>query len=182
MSMTNLSDDNMPDFKFNEDIYIDEIADYIISTYSQHYSKKQFQASEFIYDAGHGTGFNMGNVMKYAQRYGNKGTTDDHRKDLMKVIHYAILQLHVHDTSQDDLPMEPSVNQLRIPQELFTILAKHFFLVSSLVVIFQMLKKMITSYWNRINKKMKGLNTSNSVRYYVYCIANFDLNLYPEFL
>ena len=47
MSMTDLLDDNMPDFKFNEDIYIDEIADYIISTYSQHYSKKKFQASEF---------------------------------------------------------------------------------------------------------------------------------------
>jgi hypothetical protein len=87
------------DFKFDEDIYIDEISDYIMSTYSQHYSKKKFQAAEFIYDAGHGTGFNMGNVMKYAQRYGNKGTPSDARKDLMKVIHYAILQLHVHDKS-----------------------------------------------------------------------------------
>lgn len=103
MSMTDLLDqpeDNMPDFKFNEDIYIDEIADYIISTYSQHYSKKKFQASEFIYDTGHGTGFNMGNVMKYAQRYGNKGSDEDGRKDLMKVIHYAILQLYVHDASR----------------------------------------------------------------------------------
>jgi len=101
--MTDLLDDNTPDFKFNEDIYIDEIADYIISTYSQHYSKKKFQASEFIYDAGHGTGFNMGNVMKYAQRYGNKGSDEDGRKDLMKVIHYAILQLHVHDTTHNQV-------------------------------------------------------------------------------
>jgi hypothetical protein len=101
--MKNLFPENdLPEFKFNEDMYIDEIADYIIATYSQHYSKKRFQASEFIYDTGHGTGFNMGNVMKYAQRYGNKGTRDDHRKDLMKVIHYAILQLHVHDTLQDE--------------------------------------------------------------------------------
>jgi hypothetical protein len=92
--------DNRINFKFSEDEYIDEIADYIMSTYSAHYSQKKFQASEFIYDAGHGTGFNMGNVMKYAQRYGNKGTDADARKDLMKVIHYAILQLHVHDTSQ----------------------------------------------------------------------------------
>ena len=87
------------DYKFGEDKYITEIAEYINSTYSAHYSKKKFQASEFIYDAGHGTGFNMGNVMKYAQRYGNKGTNEDARKDLMKVIHYAILQLHVHDTN-----------------------------------------------------------------------------------
>jgi len=91
----------LPDFKFCEDDYIDEIADYIIATYSQHYSKKKFQASEFIYDAGHGTGYYIGNVMKYAQRYGNKGNDDDHRKDLMKVIHYAILQLYVHDHLED---------------------------------------------------------------------------------
>ena len=84
-------------YKFNESYYINEISEYIASTYSQHYAKKTFQAAEFIYDANHGTGFNMGNVMKYAQRYGNKGNAEDARKDLMKVIHYAILQLHVHD-------------------------------------------------------------------------------------
>jgi hypothetical protein len=89
-------------YKFNEDSYIKEIKDYIDSTYGGHYSKDKFQASEFIQDAGHGTGFNMGNVMKYAQRYGNKGTKDDARKDLMKVLHYAILQLHVHDTSPNE--------------------------------------------------------------------------------
>lgn len=84
-------------YRFNESYYINEISEYIASTYGQHYAKKSFQAAEFIYDADHGTGFNMGNVMKYAQRYGNKGTAEDARKDLMKVIHYAILQLHVHD-------------------------------------------------------------------------------------
>ena len=41
----------------------------------------------------------MGNVMKYAQRYGNKGTSEDARKDLMKVIHYAFLQMFIHDKS-----------------------------------------------------------------------------------
>ena len=87
------------DYKFGENKYVTEIAEYIDSTYNAHYSKKKLQASEFIYDAGHGTGFNMGNVMKYAQRYGNKGTREDARKDLLKVIHYAILQLHVHDSN-----------------------------------------------------------------------------------
>ena len=28
---------------------------------------------------------------------GKKGSKEDHRKDLMKIIHYAIIQLHVHD-------------------------------------------------------------------------------------
>jgi hypothetical protein len=85
------------DYKYNEGQYLTELRTYIDSTYSQHYSKNQFQATEFIIDSGHGTGFCIGNVLKYAQRYGRKGTPEDWRKDLMKVIHYAIIQLHVHD-------------------------------------------------------------------------------------
>lgn len=84
-------------YKYNEGVYIKEISDYINSTYSEHYSRNKFQATEFIMDSGHGTGFCMGNVMKYAQRYGRKGSREDWRKDLMKVIHYAIMQLYVHD-------------------------------------------------------------------------------------
>ena len=33
----------------------------------------------------------MGNILKYAQRYGKK--EGKNKKDLMKVIHYAIIQL-----------------------------------------------------------------------------------------
>jgi len=90
------------DYKYNEDLYISEIADYIGKTYGEHYSRNKFQATEFIIDSGHGTGFCVGNVLKYAQRYGRKGSPDDWRKDLMKVIHYAIIQLHVHDTTYED--------------------------------------------------------------------------------
>jgi hypothetical protein len=85
-------------YKYNEPKYIQELSDYINKTYNQHYSQNNFQATEFIIDSGHGTGFCIGNVLKYAQRYGKKGSKDDHRKDLMKVIHYAMMQLHVHDT------------------------------------------------------------------------------------
>ena len=85
------------DYKFNEDKLIEEFASYIDSTYNQHYAKEKFQATEFIIDGGHGAGFCIGNVLKYAQRYGKKGTRDDARKDLLKVLHYALIQLHVHD-------------------------------------------------------------------------------------
>lgn len=85
------------DYKYNEAKYLGELRAYIDSTYDQHYSQNQFQATEFIIDGGHGTGFCIGNVLKYAQRYGRKGTPADWRKDLMKVIHYAVIQLHVHD-------------------------------------------------------------------------------------
>ena len=85
------------DYKYNEGNILDELKRYIDSTYGQHYSQNKYQATEFIIDSGHGTGFCIGNVLKYAQRYGRKGTPDDHRKDLLKVIHYAIIQLYVHD-------------------------------------------------------------------------------------
>ena len=86
------------DYKFNEDKLIQEFTSYIDSTYNQHYAKEKFQATEFIIDGGHGTGFCIGNVLKYAQRYGKKGSRDDARKDLLKVLHYALIQLHVHDS------------------------------------------------------------------------------------
>ena len=87
-----------PNYKFNEGALIDEFREYINSTYDSHYSKEKFQATEFIIDGGHGTGFCIGNVLKYAQRYGKKGTKYDARKDLMKVLHYALIQLSVHDS------------------------------------------------------------------------------------
>ena len=62
--------------------------------YSQHYSGK-YQATDMIIDAGHGTGFCVGNIMKYAKRYGKKDGYN--RKDLMKIIHYAMIQLYVHE-------------------------------------------------------------------------------------
>lgn len=89
------------DYKYNENISLAEITAYIDNTYSEHYSKNKYQATEFIIDSGHGTGFCIGNVMKYAQRYGRKGSRDDWKKDLLKVIHYAIIQLHVHEIENE---------------------------------------------------------------------------------
>ena len=79
------------EYKFNEDELLKEIKDYIDSTYSQHYAQNKFQATEFILDAGHGDGFCIGNIMKYAQRYGRKSGCN--RKDILKIIHYAIIAL-----------------------------------------------------------------------------------------
>lgn len=87
----------MIDYKYNENEYLDEIRRYIDSTYSQHYSGK-YQATDMIIDAGHGTGFCIGNIMKYAKRYGKKNGLN--KKDLLKIIHYAMIQLYVHDEAE----------------------------------------------------------------------------------
>lgn len=88
------------EYKFGEDDYLRELAEYIDGTYNSHYSSELFQATEFIIDGGHGTGFCIGNVMKYAQRYGKKGDAAQQRKDLLKILHYAMIQLRVHDLNE----------------------------------------------------------------------------------
>ena len=88
----------MSKFKYSEDKILKELYDYVSATYGEHYSMNNIQSTEFIMDAGHGAGFTIGNIIKYAQRYGKKGSPEDYRKDLMKVLHYGIMALHVHDT------------------------------------------------------------------------------------
>jgi len=60
------------DYKYNEAEIVADLMEYIDKTYSGHYSQNRFQATEFIIDAGHGDGFCIGNIIKYAQRYGKK--------------------------------------------------------------------------------------------------------------
>ena len=86
-------------YKYNEDKALAELLKYIDSTYDEHYSKNRFQATEFIIDGGHGEGFCIGNIMKYAQRYGKKNGKS--RSDLLKILHYTIIALFVHDKDGD---------------------------------------------------------------------------------
>ena len=72
-------------YKFNEKNLIDDLQNYIDKTYDGHYSKNKFQSTEFIIDCGHGMGFALGNVLKYAQRYGKKEGYN--RADIMKILH-----------------------------------------------------------------------------------------------
>ena len=85
-------------YRYSEDKILKELKEYIDSTYKQHYSKNKFQATEFIMDSGHGEGFCIGNIMKYAQRFDKKNGKN--RKDLLKVIHYGIMALHNLDNGE----------------------------------------------------------------------------------
>ena len=87
-------------YKYNERTALIELQKYIDSTYDEHYSKNKFQATEFIIDGGHGEGFCIGNIMKYAQRYGKKGGKN--RRDLLKVIHYGIIALYINEMEESE--------------------------------------------------------------------------------
>jgi len=70
--------------KFNEDKVLNWVSNYILSTYDAHYGKNKIQTTEFVFDSQHGEGFCIGNIIKYAQRYGKK---DGHNeKDLLKIM------------------------------------------------------------------------------------------------
>ena len=86
---------DMIEYKFNEGEILKELKEYIDGTYGQDYSSGKIQSTEFIIDAGHGEGFALGNIIKYAQRYGKKNGFN--KDDLLKVIHYGIIALSIHE-------------------------------------------------------------------------------------
>ena len=85
-----------PRFKYDEDVILKELTDYISGTYNQHYSAgdDKIQTLDLIEACGDGEAFCRSNILKYASRYDKKGTA---RRDIMKILHYAVLLLHFND-------------------------------------------------------------------------------------
>ena len=83
-------------FKYSEDAILREIQEYIVGTYNQHYSAgtNKIQTLDLIEACGDGEAFCLSNILKYASRYDKKGTA---RRDIMKILHYAVLLLHFND-------------------------------------------------------------------------------------
>ena len=77
--------------KYNEGKTIKEVEEYIKNTYDQHYSEGEIQTLDFIEACGDAIHFCRANILKYASRYDKKGSP---RKDIFKIIHYAMLLLH----------------------------------------------------------------------------------------
>lgn len=94
---------SIPDFqttktrwKYDEEKILSELSDYISGTYNQHYSAgtDKVQTLDLIEACGDGESFCRSNILKYASRYDKKGTA---RRDIMKILHYAVLLLHFND-------------------------------------------------------------------------------------
>ena len=86
-------------YKFDEDKILRLIAEQIDLTYNEHYANNKNQATYIIVVSGHGEGFCMGNIIKYAIRYGKKqGKNSD---DLLKIIHYAMIAFYLNKTTND---------------------------------------------------------------------------------
>ena len=82
-------DTERPKFKFDEDVVLSLMKDYIGETYTKHYvSGNKFQTLDFIQALGDAKGFCRGNAMKYLSRYDKKGTPT---LDIKKAMHYCVL-------------------------------------------------------------------------------------------
>lgn len=88
------------EYKFNENINLHLLKQYVENTYKEHYAHSKYQATDMIIDAGHGEGFCIGNIMKYAMRYGKKNGKSE--KDLLKIMHYALIALYLNNEEQND--------------------------------------------------------------------------------
>ena len=96
---------NQHHWKYNEEEILTELKEYISSTYTQHYSAgtEKIQTLDLIEACGDGEAFCRSTILKYASRYDRKGTA---RRDLVKILHYAVLLLHFNDKNaqREDYP------------------------------------------------------------------------------
>ena len=84
-------------FKYHEEDILKDIEEYISSTYNGHYTGTQHefrkvQTIDLMAARDIAAQFCQANILKYGSRYGSKDGKN--KKDLMKVIHYAMLLLH----------------------------------------------------------------------------------------
>jgi len=84
-------------WKYNEDKIFKDIENYVTSTYGSHYcghnqDYKDIQTIDLMAAKDLAVGFCQSNILKYGSRYGDKDGRN--KRDLMKVIHYAMLLLH----------------------------------------------------------------------------------------
>ena len=82
--------------KYREKEFIEELTQYVSSTYGLHYSSgdDSIQTLDLIEACGDAEAFCRSNILKYASRYDKKGTA---RRDILKILHYAVLLMHFND-------------------------------------------------------------------------------------
>ena len=84
-------------YKYHEEEILKDIEEYVSLTYQGHYTGKSHeyrnvQTIDLMASKELAASFCQANILKYGSRYGNKDGKN--KKDLMKVIHYAMLLLH----------------------------------------------------------------------------------------
>ena len=83
--------------KYHEKEILEEVEEYVSRTYNGHYTGtkheyRNVQTIDLMASRDLASDFCQANILKYGSRYGSKDGRN--KKDLLKVIHYAMLLLH----------------------------------------------------------------------------------------
>ena len=94
-------------WKYEEDLTMKEVRDYLSGTYKSHYTSQESktQTLDLIESIGDGEAFCRSNAIKYLSRFGKKNGKS--KMDILKAIHYCILLYHfagLHKTAKSDFP------------------------------------------------------------------------------
>ena len=90
-------------YKYNEDKFIAEFAEYVKSTYSQHYAgKNNIQALDLWVALGSLFTSSRDVAIKYLCRLGKKGSKEDFKKDILKVMHYSLFMLFALESEENN--------------------------------------------------------------------------------
>ena len=84
-------------YKYHEEEILKDIESYVSGTYRGHYTGdtheyRNVQTIDLMAARSLASAFCQSNIIKYGSRYGSKDGKE--KKDLLKVIHYAMLLLH----------------------------------------------------------------------------------------
>lgn len=87
-------DNNNGFWKYDEDVILKEIREYLSGTYSAHYAGEhgKTQTLDLIDSIGDAEAFCRSNAIKYLSRFGKKAGKS--KLDILKAIHYCILLYH----------------------------------------------------------------------------------------
>lgn len=96
----------MPDYKYNEDKYLEDIQKYLAGTYGEHYVAKDIQVVDIWDSLDSLETTARDTAIKYLCRYGKKGGKN--RKDLLKAIHYIVLMMYAVDKASAEHNYIPS--------------------------------------------------------------------------
>ena len=86
--------------KYQEDKGIDDLRDYVTSTYTGHYTNKNSdtQTLDLIHSVGDAESFCRSNALKYLSRYDKKGSA---KQDILKAMHYCLLLYYFSGNTQE---------------------------------------------------------------------------------
>ena len=92
-------------WKYEEDLTLKEIQDYLAGTYRAHYTSQESktQTLDLIESIGDAEAFCRSNAIKYLSRFGKKNGKS--KLDILKAIHYCVLLYHfsgLHKNSADN--------------------------------------------------------------------------------